>query len=710
MKQEIIDKIYAGFLGMNIGIRLGAPVEPVAWDYERIKSVYGEIDGYLKNYKNFAADDDVNGPVYFLRALTDGGVKNEFTAEQVGEAWLNYARNGIGMFWWGGYGVSTEHTAYLNLKNGIPAPESGSSEKNGIELSEQIGGQIFIDTWGFIWPGNPQKAAEYAMKAASVSHDGNGLYGAAFMAACIAAAFEAESIEEIIRTGLKYIPDNSTYSRVIRAVCDFHSKHPESFHACMEYLIAEWGYDKYGGVCHIIPNAGVCALSLLYGEGSLARTVEIASMCGWDTDCNAGNVGSIVGVYAGLDGVPGHYREPINDALIVSGISGSLNILDIPSFVKELAQIACLLTGDKLPENIKLPNDGEILFDFELPGSTHGIRLSNEIRFMKRHSFEKSFSGKGSLEIIVDRILPADKCRVYYKPFYRREDFNDERYKPVFSPTVYSGQRASMQLYPELWLDGILTVTPYIETAMEKKVRMLERITLVPKQWNEVSFFIPDTYGDQIAEIGFVIEVPDETSSRVFGRIWLDDFSVYGDSEYSVDMKLQAEEFAQITPFSFNDCKGSLCNGRLHIEADTCGQAFTGNYYGCEGRIEATMIPISGNGSSLVVRGMGARNYYSLGFASENRIRICRTLKGKRSVLAEAGYSYSFGKPYRMRAEVYGNKLILTVCDVNGIEKRISADIDNGYGMIGFAQEDAGSCEVYDIKIKCGLSEKVNRI
>ncbi len=70
------------------------------------------------------------------------------------------------MFWWGGYGVSTEHTAYLNLKHGIPAPQSGSIEQNGQIMAEQIGGQIFIDTWGFINPGNPHRAADYGETAA----------------------------------------------------------------------------------------------------------------------------------------------------------------------------------------------------------------------------------------------------------------------------------------------------------------------------------------------------------------------------------------------------------------------------------------------------------------------------------------------------------------------------------------------------------------
>ena len=87
-----VQKIYAGFLGMNIGIRLGAPVEPGLWSYERIRDTYGDIRSYVKDYKHFAADDDANGPVFFLRALDDHA--GEPTAQAVAEAWLNYAREG----------------------------------------------------------------------------------------------------------------------------------------------------------------------------------------------------------------------------------------------------------------------------------------------------------------------------------------------------------------------------------------------------------------------------------------------------------------------------------------------------------------------------------------------------------------------------------------------------------------------------------------
>ena len=119
--ENYMEKLYAGLLGKTIGVRLGAPIE--GWSYERIKKVFGEIDGYLVDYRDFAADDDTNGPVFFIRALEDYTYTSDITAEQIGLTLLNYAPYEHGFFWWGGYGKSTEHTAYLNLRNGIMAPD-----------------------------------------------------------------------------------------------------------------------------------------------------------------------------------------------------------------------------------------------------------------------------------------------------------------------------------------------------------------------------------------------------------------------------------------------------------------------------------------------------------------------------------------------------------------------------------------------------------
>ena len=596
MVEKYREKLYAGFLGMNIGIRLGAPVEPTIWTYERIRDTYGDITGYVKEYKNFAADDDANGPVYFLRALLDDAKDRPLTPQDVARTWLNYAREGVGMFWWGGYGVSTEHTAYLNLKSGIPAPASGSIEQNGAVLAEQIGGQIFIDTWGLVNPGNPQRAADYGQAAASVSHDGNGIWGARFMCAAIAKAFETADVNQLIDAGLAQIPADCTYRAVTDAVRAFHKEHPENWRDCHAMLVRDWGYDKYPGACHIIPNAGVCVMALLYGEGTFDRTVEIATMAGWDTDCNAGNVGTIMGVACGLESLPQKYREPINDGIVCSGISGYLNILDIPSFCREAAMLGYRLAGEELPRSLaESYRPGQVYFDFELPGSTHNIRVSDPFFCRVEHSTKEACAGTGSLSILMDRMVRGDQCKIYYKPFYTREDFSDERYSPVFSPTAYPGQTVSMKLYLDQW-NGNETpgVAPYVRTCSDKKDHLRGYIKLVQHQWIDVTFTIPDTQGDMVDEVGVVLEGYAPASFKTLGKIYLDEFSIQGKSSYRIDMSKQRKNFAAITPFSMDHGAWNLYCGTLNLMRNEPAFAYTGNYYARDYVIAAPVTPLHG--------------------------------------------------------------------------------------------------------------------
>ena len=253
LSEKTIEQIYAGWLGKIIGIRLGAPVEN--WTAEKIAEVYGEIWDYPVDYNIFAADDDSNGPVFFVRSLKDSGHGAELTAQDVADALLNYAPCEHGFFWWGGYGVSTEHTAYLNLQKGIPAPLSGSILKNGSTMAEQIGGQIFIDAWGLVAPGNPDLAAKLAKQAASVTHDRNGIYGGIFIAVCISAAFTGCTIREMLDAALSYIPEDSEYARTVREVRAFYEKEvSKDWRAAFRYVKEHFGYDRYPGWCHIIPN------------------------------------------------------------------------------------------------------------------------------------------------------------------------------------------------------------------------------------------------------------------------------------------------------------------------------------------------------------------------------------------------------------------------------------------------------------------------
>lgn len=684
MQNDYLARVYAGFLGMNVGIRLGAPVEPTIWTYERIKETYGDIRGYVKDYKNFAADDDVNGPVYFFRALRDSSKNGELTPEYVAKAWLNYARDGIGMFWWGGYGVSTEHTAYINLTRGIPAPQSGSAATNGKLLSDQIGGQIFIDTWGLIWPGRPDKAADYAQAAASVSHDGEGLNGARYIAACIALAFQEQDIGKIVELALKEIPSESLYAKVVEAVIAHHKAHPDDWESCLAMLHRDWGYDKYGGVCHIIPNAGVCVLAMLYGAGDFNRTVEIATMCSWDTDCNAGNVGTVLGVLTGLDGIAPHYRAPINDGVVLSGISGYLNILDLPTYAKELARTGYALAGEAVPQELE-ETEGELHFDFELPGSTHNFRTSDPFFLTLKHSTAQAAQGTGSLEILVDRMVRGNRARVYYKPFYTRADFSDERYKPVFSPQVYSGQTMEMQLYFDQWAgwDSIF-VSPYFRTVSDQKIHTHGFIKIKPGQWQTISCTIEDTQGDMIDEVGIVVEGDTPTTVKTLGKLYLDEFRVFGKADYSIDLAKQKKELATVTPFAVNHGAWEIENDRLGLMCCEESLAYTGNYYAKDIRIQAEVELENGDFPVLLLRARGAKQSYMAGFRDGN-VCIWRQDFGLEE-LARAPFPVEYGRTYQLTFQAVGDTLSVDVDGVNVLQVQDSTFTS---GMVGL-----GACSM----------------
>lgn len=171
---DYIERVYAGVLGKIIGVYLGRPIEN--WWYEPIVERIGEVDYYIHDKLGVplvVTDDDISGTFTFLRALPDYGFKRDFTPREIGETWLNYLIEKKTVLWWGGMGNSTEHTAYLRLKHGIPAPASGSAALNGKVVSEQIGAQIFIDGWGMVAPGDPEFAARRPRGRAGPGRDGH---------------------------------------------------------------------------------------------------------------------------------------------------------------------------------------------------------------------------------------------------------------------------------------------------------------------------------------------------------------------------------------------------------------------------------------------------------------------------------------------------------------------------------------------------------
>src|SRR5258707_13914616 len=226
---DYAERVYAGVLGKLIGVYLGRPFE--GWTYESIMEELGPIDYYvnerrdvkLRSHHLVVTDDDISGTFLFPRALADNGYPKNLSAEQIGQAWLNYIVEERSVLWWGGIGNSTEHTAYLRLKSGIPAPQSGSIALNGQSVAEQIGAQIFIDGWAMVSPGNPEQAVYLAQQAGRVSHDGESVYAAKLLAAMEAQAFVERDVQKLIDVVLSFVPKDALIRRGVNDVREWHA-------------------------------------------------------------------------------------------------------------------------------------------------------------------------------------------------------------------------------------------------------------------------------------------------------------------------------------------------------------------------------------------------------------------------------------------------------------------------------------------------------
>ena len=678
------------------------------WSDERIRSFFGELDGYVAHYADFAADDDTNGPLFFSRALDDFCASEALTAEQIGKTVLNYVPYEHGFFWWGGYGVSAEHTMYLNLRNDIDAPSSGSKEQNGFIMAGQIGGQIFIDPWGFVCPGDYQKAARFAKKAASIAWDGDGIYGGMFVAACISAAFEDGDIESVIMKGLSVIPEDSLYSEVVRSVIDWHSAHSDDWRGCLEYIKSNYWIDKFIGNCHIIPNSAIMVLSMLYGEGNFSRCLNICNMCGFDTDCNAGNIGAILGVLNGLENMDiGKWFPEINDFQAASSVIGSLNITDVASSALHFAKLGFGVMGEDIPPHLEHVLDDSVRnLNFELPYSTHSIRAevmdSCEVLISVRNTDEDSFTGKRSLSISAAPMPSGRRLKVYLKTYYGKEDFANGRYEPVCSPIAYPGQSISVCIKPKK--EG-LRVCLYALDGHDGSYLASERYQLTAASWNRLEYRIPSGIDACIKEIGLIAETDEITKLGGELDFYIDDFSWDGQADYIVDFAKEhnwswLQKDARTELSQFTRLKG-IClieDGKAKLYSYDYSEFYTGDIRWKDYQASLDISPISGSWSGLNFRVQGAARSYAV-VITEGLVCLYKNIDCKYRLLASEKAEIEYGRTYELQINAVSNDFSIYL---NGSRCLEYTDFDNPYlnGCIGLSSRESSHAVFGNITVK----------
>ncbi|UVC07484.1 ADP-ribosylglycohydrolase family protein [Rhizobium sp. TH2] len=684
LPNDYLERVYAGVLGKLVGVYLGRPFE--GWTYQKIMEELGPIEYYVHERLNqplVVTDDDVAGTFTFVRALEDYGIKKDLSAEEIGKAWLNYIVEDRAILWWGGNGNSTEHTAWLNLKKGVPAPASGSIATNGQAVAEQIGAQIFIDGWAMVAPNQPELAARLAEQAGKVSHDGESVYAAMLWAAMEAEAFGSADIEHLLETGLAQIPRDSLIARLIADVRAWHKAHPD-WRDTRQKIQDNYGYDKYPGNCHVVPNHALMIMSVLYAPHDFQKAQMIVNTSGWDTDCNAGNVGCLLGIMNGLEGLEEgpDWRGPIADRMLISSADGGNSINDAVKQAYFLTNLGLELSGGQA---LDAPKSGA-QFHFSLPGSQQGFRPQPAIDASKTVRIGNAeFEGSRALVIDYEALGPGQVASATTPTFSPREMLDMRTYDLMATPLVYPGQVVKARVRADGGNKGSVDVRLRIRVYNERDQLTDidgEIVSIAAGHETVLEWRLPDTGGQPIAEIGIAIT---GSGKRADGRLLIDYLRWDGGPELTLrrptgdcdfwrmswvnGASFFSKRFPQAFRIAQNRGEGIIIHGtRQWTDYEASGDVMMhlGNYGG------------------MAVRAQGLRRFYGARVTRDGKMQIVRVRDEDTQVLAETDFATEFETPISMKVSAKGNRISFKA---NGTSLSVEDDsrdafADGGVGLL----------------------------
>ncbi|MHA8090982.1 ADP-ribosylglycohydrolase family protein [Aquirufa regiilacus] len=304
------NKIKGGWAGQTIGVTFGGPMEfryngtminsyqPVPW-----------FDGYLKKtmLENPGLYDDLYMDLTFVEVFEREGLQAPIASHAKAYAQAGYA------LW------HANQAGRYNILNGIMPPASGHWKNN--PHADCIDYQIECDFAGLMSPAMPNAASQISDQIGHIMNYGDGYYGGVYLGACYTLAFMHNDINKIVNEALKTIPAQSNYYKCISDVIRWHKQYPNDWRKTWLEVQNKWS-DDIGcpdGVfapfnIDATVNSAYVVIGLLYGQGDFGKTVEIATRCGQDADCNPSSAAGILGTMLGYDKIPAYWKLGLKEA------------------------------------------------------------------------------------------------------------------------------------------------------------------------------------------------------------------------------------------------------------------------------------------------------------------------------------------------------------------------------------------------------------
>ena len=317
-RATLYDKIYACWLGKNIGGTLGTPVEgrmevmDLTW--------YPVLDP-----KGALPNDDLDLQLLNLHAIESYGTR--LKADHIAAEWSEHC-----FFPFDEYGY-----AGTAMRYGFKPPFSGMFDNH---FTNCMGSPIRSEIWAVIAAGKPRLAAYFAWQDAVVDHaGGEGVFGEIFNAAFEAAAFESTDVPALIREALTYIPATSRVYGAVAMILDLYEQGVDLLDA-REQVLATYGSHNFTDAPQ---NIAFGLAGLLWGENFEDAILKVVNL-GYDTDCTVATCGAMWGILYGREGIDPKWAQPIGDAIQVSP---AIRGFSAPADLDELTS-RCLVLYDKL--------------------------------------------------------------------------------------------------------------------------------------------------------------------------------------------------------------------------------------------------------------------------------------------------------------------------------------------------------------------------
>jgi len=270
-------------------------------------------------------DDDINYTVLALMLLEEHGL--DLSTVDVARAWLRLLP--AAATW------TAERAAYRTLllrtdemfAHGAP-PDFDLAECSDNQYSDWIGAQIRADMYGWVCAGRPGLAADLARRDASLSHRGEGVHAAAFIAAFAAAIPTASTLDGALDAACREIPRGSgawdavNFARSLVGPLD----------------AVERIHERYAALppVHALNNLALVVWALLSHADDYSGAIGDAVAAGWDTDCNGATIGGLWGLTG--DRIPEHWTAPWHGRVSVT-LAG-VGELDLDDLVARTVAVA----------------------------------------------------------------------------------------------------------------------------------------------------------------------------------------------------------------------------------------------------------------------------------------------------------------------------------------------------------------------------------